>query len=108
MSTGKIGQWVWSGFYPERNNQTSNNSKTVGIEKDEVRQNSQNTEVPTLSSAALVCTEMIMEVRFNTVLAASPLVLNAIVSEGVDVIISASPNIMKALVKLELRIGLEL
>lgn len=37
MSTGKIGQWVWSGFYPERNNQTSNNSKTVGIEKDEVR-----------------------------------------------------------------------
>lgn len=51
---------------------------------------------------------MIMEVRFNTVLAASPLVLNAIVSEGVDVIISASPNIMKALVKLELRIGLEL
>lgn len=40
MSTGKnsgSGQWVWSGFYPERNNnQTSNNNKTVGIGKDEV------------------------------------------------------------------------
>lgn len=49
-----------------------------------------------------------MGVRFNTLLAPSPPVLNTIVSEGVDVIIPASLNIMKALIRLELRIGLEL
>lgn len=49
-----------------------------------------------------------MGVRFSSLLAVIPLVLNTIVSEGVEVIISASPNIMKALIRLELRIGLEL
>lgn len=49
-----------------------------------------------------------MGVRFNSLLAVTLLVLNTIVSEGVEVIIPASPNIMKALIRLELRIGLEL
>lgn len=51
---------------------------------------------------------MVMGVRFNSLLAVTLLVLNTIVSEGVEVIIPASPNIMKALIRLELRIGLEL
>lgn len=51
---------------------------------------------------------MVMGVRFNTLLAYSSLVLNTVVIEGVDVINPASPNIMEALIRLELRIGLEL
>lgn len=67
--------------------------------------NSWNTEVPIF---LLLLLYVLMGVRFNALLSFSPFVLNTVVSEGVDVIIPASRNIMKALIRLELRIGLEL